>query len=153
MLLDKETKIWHCVHIIQQINGEYLLDWAKRQEKWLETHERIGREMVENAYLSTEEREQSYDDFVKEGWKSKLAKEYATDKQIRAQVRELRQAEQLPKRPSEYRPNIKGIRYVFAENAAQVKLVLYKHIIENNPTTYQHGDENHRKYAGRNRAM
>jgi hypothetical protein len=56
MILDKETKVWHCVHIIQKINGDYLLDWIKR----LENKEKIAKHMVAVANLSTEEREQTY---------------------------------------------------------------------------------------------
>lgn len=71
-------------------------------------------------------REQSFSDYIKEGLRRKLAKDYATDKQIRAHVKELRQADKLPKHRSDYKPNIKGIRYVFLENASEIKLAKAK---------------------------
>ena len=84
------------------------------------------KNLVAIAYLCEEDREQALDDDIKEGWRPKLARDYATDKQIRIQVRELRQAGKLPKHRSDYKPNIKGIRHVFLENASKVKLAKAK---------------------------
>ena len=33
MIKDKDTKIWHCVHIIERKNGDYLFDWVKSYVK------------------------------------------------------------------------------------------------------------------------
>jgi hypothetical protein len=141
MIQDKDTKIWHCVHIIQQINGDYLSDWAKRQLKCLETREEMTKNVIANAYLSSELREQIRNDEIKRNWKSILVRDYANDKQISAQIRELRQIGELPKLRSKYKPNIKGIRYVFAENASEIKLARAKLAYEQNDRKYKSGSE------------
>lgn len=97
--------------------------------------------MVETAWFSPELREQLENEDIEEHWKRSLVKDYATDKQIRAQVRELRQTGKLPKHRSEYKPNIKGIGYVFEENASEIKLAKAKLTLKKLAREHNSGSE------------
>jgi len=67
------------------------------------------------------------DSEMKEHFKRQFLRDKATPKQVRDCIKELRSAKKLPASKKEYRPNIAGIRHVFAENAAQVTLVYLRY--------------------------
>jgi hypothetical protein len=85
MIKDESKGIWHCVHIIQRINGHYLLK-----------HARVS--------LPQELRDAMERQEIKDRWKHKLLKENCIPKQIRAQVAQLKQEKQLPQSKKDYRP-------------------------------------------------
>jgi len=143
MVKDESTGIWHCIHIIHSINGDYLLKYAKAQEKSIDTAIRLTEKLKENLSRSKEERDALEKQETKEMWKPSLVKEYCTPKQIRLQVAELRRDKKLPQSKKDYRPHIKGIQHVFAENASEVKYTVYMY----------HKDDWHRGGFSRENAL
>lgn len=118
MVRDEETKKWHCVHIIQEVNGHYLLKWGRQQEKYYKTMMETTEEVSTIAELSEETRAELRKNEIKENWKRRLVKQHCTPKRIRNRIAELRKKSKIV---GDYKPNMKGIEYEFRENASEVK--------------------------------
>jgi hypothetical protein len=123
MVKDEFTDIWHCVHIINSINGDYLLKHNKAQTKHIETSERRTKNMMEIVSLSEKERDALRKQEFQRRWMDNFKKE-CTPKYIRTQIVELRKNGKLPQNKKDYRPNIKGIQYEFIKNASEVKTIV-----------------------------
>ncbi len=126
-MVQDENKVWHCVHIIQKINGHYLLKWGKAQQKTAETMKRTVEVMKARANMSDELRGQIRKNEIKRRWTRNLTEKYCTPKQIRLYIKELRNNGKLPSNKSEYKPNYKGIQYVFGDNASEIKYMVSEH--------------------------
>ena len=124
-LYDKSSKVWRCVHIIQEINGNYLLDYNRRIEKTIETKEQMVIHTKKRAMLSDELKSQLKHDMIKNRWSKRLVKEYCIPKQIKSYIKELKQEGKII---NNYHPNINGIQYVFGENAGELKAMLVDQI-------------------------
>jgi hypothetical protein len=125
LVQDSNTKIWHCVHIIHEINGHYLLKRNKAIEKGAETMKKTIEAVERSGNMSEELRQQMRAHEIKQRWKRRLTKEYCTPKYIRSCIKELKKQEKLS---DDYRPNFKGIQHVFGENAGEVKHTVYEHM-------------------------
>jgi hypothetical protein len=136
-----DSGVWRCVHIINEINGDYLLKHVKAQEKYVESMKRTAQKIMENASRSEEERDTLAREEFKRRFRRRFAKE-CTPKDIRKQVTELRQEKKLPQNKKDYRPNIKGINHLFIENASQVRQVIIDYELTSSyAKTYLNGDE------------
>ena len=95
-MVKDDNGVWRCVHIINRINGDYLLKHVKAQAKSVETSKRITENVMIAASLTEEQRDALFKQNIKNNWKRALVKQYCTPKQIRAQIAQLRKDGLLP---------------------------------------------------------
>lgn len=137
MIQDEETKKWYCVHVIERINGNYLLKWNKRMEKYDETSRRREEKRMRIVRLSNEQRETNLEQNKKDIWSERYLKHFCTHKHIRACIRKLKKDGSIT---GKYKPNMKGIRYVFADNAGEVGYVNEHFWAKSSGKAYQDAD-------------
>jgi hypothetical protein len=89
-------------------------------EKYVETSKPITENVMRNASRCKEERDALAKQSLKDRFRRKFKRE-CTPKEIRRQITELRKEKKLLESKKDYRPNIKGIQYVFVENASEIK--------------------------------
>jgi hypothetical protein len=90
LVQDSNTKVWHCVHIIHEINGHYLLKRNKAIEKGAATMEKTIEAVERSGNMSEELRQQMIAHEIEQRWKANLVKKYCTPKLMRSYIAELK---------------------------------------------------------------
>jgi hypothetical protein len=107
------------------LSAKHIMQQGKAEQKKVETMKRNIEIMKARVNMSEELRGQIRKNEIKRRWTRNLTEKYCTLKHIRSCMIELRKEGRLPNNREDYRPNYKGIQYVFGENASEI--VSYLH--------------------------